>query len=103
MKTFDLPPGVVKAVAGIVQSVESEPYATALVVAEQAVLDKYSAVNGKTQRHLIEAIQESLVNKRAGAVTLIRRYELPMSERTFRRARRYYCWVVAKELGMVKE
>lgn len=101
MNNYSLPPGVVKVCAGLVQSASTEPYISAISAAEQSVWANCPVEQAQERYRLIEAIKENLARPRNPKIaTLLLKYDLHISESTFRRTKRRFCWTIAKELNL---
>lgn len=105
MSKYILPSGVVKACAGIVESVAAEPYAGYIKQAETIIGVSYAgdfAAQAERAR-LVEAIKHNLVNRQEYSYQfLARRYNLPVSLATFKREKRRFCYELAKQCGFIK-
>ena len=95
MSKNTLPHGIVKACAGVVESVTEEPFRTYVTAAGRVVGVNY-ALDEAAQRereNLIEAIKYNLVNRYEYPYELlVRRYNLPVSLSTFKREKKKYCY-----------
>lgn len=102
MNRYTLPPGIVKVCAGLVQSAETEPYLSAVARAEQSVWASCPAEQLAERQRLIAAIKENLTKPRNPSIeNLLHKHDLHISESTFRRTKRRFCWTIAEELGLV--
>ena len=99
MDKYKLPRGVVKACAGIVESVNREPYKFYIANAAISVGANYALDEAaqKERAQLIEAIKLNLINRQEYPYELlVRRYGLPVSLSTFKREKMKYCYALAK-------
>ena len=104
MNNYTLPPGIVKVCAGLVQSATTEPYLSALCAAEQTLFDKYPAEQQQEARRLVAAVKVNIRHpRRPSAATLLRQFDLSVSESTFKRYKREYCYVLARESHLISD
>lgn len=104
MNRYTLPPGIVKVCAGLVQGAKTEPYLSALCTAEQMIFDKYPAGQQDEAHRLAAAIKVNVKHPRRHSVaTLLRQFDLNISEKTFRRYKREYCYTLALEAGLIPD
>ena len=104
MNRYTLPPGIVKVCAGLVQGGKTEPYLSALCTAEQMIFDKYTAGQQDEAHRLAAAIKVNVKHPRRPSVaTLLRQFDLNISEKTFRRYKREYCYTLALEAGLIPD
>lgn len=102
MNDYTLPPGIVKVCAGLVQCARTEPYLSALCTAEQMLYDKYPAGQQDEAHRLVAAVKANVKHPRRPSVaTLLRQFDLNISERTFKRYKREYCYTLALEAGLI--
>lgn len=102
MNRYTLPPGIVKVCAGLVQSAETEPYKSAIEKAERSIWTSCPAELEAERQRLIAAIKENLTKPRNPSIeNLLHKHDLHISESTFRRTKRRFCWTIAEELGLV--
>ena len=98
MKNYTLPPGIVKVCAGLVQSATTEPYTAAVAKAEK---DCCPNIQPEERARLAAAIKDNLTKPRHPSIAeLLHKSDLHMSESTFRRAKRRFCWIIARDLGL---
>ena len=104
MNNYTLPPSIVKVCAGLVQSATTEPYLSALCAAEQTLFDKYPAEQQQEARRLVAAVRVNIRHpRRPSAATLLRQFDLSVSESTFKRYKREYCYVLARESHLISD
>jgi hypothetical protein len=100
---YNLPRGVVKACAGIVEgAADTEPYASYIKQAEQVIGHTYGEDEAAQRERvrLIEAVKLNLINRYSYPFeTLARQYNLPVSLRTFQRDKRRFCFCLASLCG----
>ena len=102
MNRYTLPPGIVKVCAGLVQSAETEPYISAVAQAERSIWISCTAEQAAERQRLIAAIKENLTKPRNPSIeNLLHKHDLHISESTFRRTKRRFCWIIAEELGRI--
>ena len=93
-----------KVCAGLVQGAKTEPYLSALCTAEQMIFDKYPAGQQDEAHRLAAAIKVNVKHPRRPSVaTLLRQFDLNISEKTFRRYKREYCYTLALEAGLIPD
>ncbi len=105
MNNYTLPPGIVKVCAGLVQSATTEsrifPPCAPL---EQTLFDKYPAEQQQEARRLVAAVKVNIRHpRRPSAATLLRQFDLSVSESTFKRYKREYCYVLARESHLISD
>ena len=99
---YTLSRGIVKACAGIVESVDAEPYRTYVIEAGRVVGVGYGLEEAaqKERAKLVEAVKLNLVNRYEYPFeSLARKYGLAVSYRTFRREKQKYCYELARLCG----
>lgn len=101
-KTKSLPPGIIKACAGLVESVRREPWRGYIIQAEDAIGRNY-ADNPSAQRtraNLVEAVKLNLVNRKDNPYErLVRQYGLPVDYKAFHREKIRFCRRLAELCG----
>lgn len=104
-KKYDLPVGVVRICAGIVEA-ETELsffYRQAIIQAEQAVGSGYAAEAELERKNLVVAIKLSLVNQKEWSYERLRaRFELPVGKNMFWKEKRKFCYMLASNLKLVE-
>lgn len=104
---YNLPRGVVKACAGIVESAaDTEPYASYIRQAEQMIGRTYGDDDSaqRERARLIEAVKLNLINRYAYPFeALARLFNLPVSLRTFQRDKRRFCFCLASLCGFTSD
>lgn len=101
---YDLPRGVVRACAGLVESCPNERVAQAIKRAEQVVGTEYAdnPIAQRNRQHLIHMVKGNLVNrKRFDRESMNRKYGFKVSERTLREEKYRFCYELAKILGFI--
>lgn len=104
MKKNILPRGIVRACAGIVESVVEEPYKTYIIEAGRVVGVNYALDDAAQweREKLIEAIKCNLVNRYEYPYELlVRRFNLAVSLSTFKREKKKYCYELARLCGFI--
>lgn len=100
-----LPPGVIRACAGLLESEEALSLACrrAIQAAENAVGSDYLPEAEQQRRQLIQAIKLSLVNRKEWPYeALARTFDLSMSYNAFGREKKKFCYVMATGAGLVR-
>lgn len=102
---YDLPRGVVRACAGLVESCPNERVAQAIKRAEQVIGTEYAdnPIAQRNRQHLIHMVKGNLVNyKLFDRETMNRRYGLQISHNELWREKKKFCYQLSKELGFLK-
>lgn len=100
MSRHNIPRGVMKFCAAVVECAETEPYTTAINRATQTVGACYPKSSLQEREALAAAIRLNLINQKEWPYTrLIALYDLPIHENTFSREKVRFCKTLAKELG----
>lgn len=100
---YDLPRGVVRACAGLVESCPNERVAQAIKRAEQVIGVNYSENAVKERQELIRAIKLNLINRKIYSYEWLRRaYGLPIGYNQFGEEKKKFCYALAKELAFTK-
>lgn len=99
---YQLKAGIVKACAGIVESVTTEPYTSAVEQAGQVVGRSYAPEAEAARLRLLEAVKLNLINRKQYPIGLLRRkYNFIESEKQFQREKMRFCHAVAKRAGLI--
>ena len=104
MGNYILPRGIVRACAGIAESVDAEPYASYVAAAAAIIGASYgdSPSAQHKRRQLAEAVRLNLINRREYPYELlVRRFELAVSLSTFKREKYKYCYELARLCGFI--
>lgn len=99
-----VPPGIVKACAGVVEAVTREPWCGYVREAEEAIGRNFAddAKAQRTRAALVEAVKRNLVNRKADPFEqLARRYGLPIDAKAFYREKMRFCRRLAELCGWV--
>lgn len=103
-KSYNLPRGIVKACAGIVESATTEPYITYITLAECMVGQNYALTEQaqENRRQLVEAVKFSLTNRRDYPFEQLRqKYSLPICYNTFGKEKKKFCYELARLCGFI--
>ena len=100
MRNKRIPPGVMRAVAGILEAVETEPYGT--IISEATEVIGPDVQSEKVRARLIIAVRLNIVNRREWPFDrLQRRYSLPCSHSFFKTQKYRYISEIARRCGML--
>ena len=101
---YDLPHGIVRACAGVVEALDVLPdlYKQAVARAEESVGQSFDKDAVAARRALIAAVKLSIINQKDWPYDFLEaHYGFAVSRRTFTREKRKFCWALAKELGLI--
>lgn len=95
-----LPRGIYRAVSGIVEGVDAEPYRTA--VSESTEVIASDVASERVRLRMIAAVQLSVISSREWPFErLQRRYDLPCSISYFKKQKYLYVREIAVRIGMI--
>lgn len=100
-----LPAGIIKACAGIVESVAHEPWRSFILEAEKVIGRNYAdnPAAQRTRAALVEAVKLNLVNRKDNSYErLARRYSLPIDYKAFHREKIRFCRRLAELCGWLR-
>lgn len=96
-----LPRGIIRAVAGIVESAGTEPFRSAVSEASEVIGADISSE--QVRLHMIKAVQLNLINRREWPFErLQQRYGLPCEISYFKRQKYNYITEVAARCGLIE-
>ena len=101
---YDLPHGIVRACAGVVEALDVLPdrYKQAVARAEESVGQSFDKDAVAVRKALVAAVKLSIINQKDWPYDFLEaHYGFAVSRRTFTREKRKFCWALAKELGMI--
>lgn len=99
-----LKPGIVRACGGLIEACNTEPYITAIANAGRVVGQSYGLSDEAQQRReeLVKAIKLNLINRKEYPFDLLqRKFDLPISNKTFGIEKIKFCQAMAKELNLI--
>lgn len=102
---YELPGGIVQAIAGLVKDCKTEEFLKALNEAENEI-GKNFLNNPQAQANrkiLIKMVKLNLINrKRFDRETLNRKYGMKISERNLREEKKRFCYILAQKLNIAE-
>lgn len=100
----DLPRGIVRACAGLVESCTAEPYTTYISLAESVVGQNYALGEQaqKNRQQLVAAVKFSLTNRRDYPFQQLKRhFGLCVGYNLFGREKKKFCYELARLCGFL--
>lgn len=101
---YDLPHGIVRACAGIIEAADVLPerYKKAVAHAEESIGDNFGVDAIAARRALVAAVKLSIINQKDWPYDFLEaHYGFAVSRRTFYKEKRKFCWALAKELNLI--